>query len=296
MGKGQALKTGFRYILDNSSQFADCCGVITVDSDGQHLVRDIVRLSEVLVSGKSGMILGVRDFARQDIPPKSRFGNMLTSKVFKYLYGAQISDTQTGLRGAPLSELDFLAGITGSRFEYETNVLIGYVRSDKAVEEVPIETVYHDNNRSTHFRPIKDSVRIYGNLLKVFLKFSLISILSGILDITIFAIVLKLFFEKDTPSAVAYSILIARAGSSLFNFTLNKKNVFHAHSHTFTQIIKYYGLCAAMAATSILLVQSVYLVTGKEPIVIKLTVDVVLYIINYKVQQSRVFRMGGKVI
>ena len=77
-GKGVALKTGYAWI---EQHLPDCTGVITADADGQHTVEDCWKLAEALRSGKRALYLGSRDFTLPDIPPKSRFGNRLTSLV-----------------------------------------------------------------------------------------------------------------------------------------------------------------------------------------------------------------------
>ena len=97
-GKGRALKTAFKYVLDN---FGSLCGVVTADSDGQHTPECIQKVKEKLLKNPNNLVLGVRNFSGEDIPWKSRFGNTLTEKVFAYVAGAHVSDTQTGLRGIP---------------------------------------------------------------------------------------------------------------------------------------------------------------------------------------------------
>ena len=94
-GKGVALKTGYRYIMEN---LPDITGVITADADGQHTVADCLHLAEQLEKGERALYLGSRDFNLENIPPKSRSGNKITSVIFKLLYGQYLPDTQTGLR------------------------------------------------------------------------------------------------------------------------------------------------------------------------------------------------------
>lgn len=114
-GKGRALKTGLLYLLENGFE-----GVITADSDGQHSVMDIIKISNELDSFPNKLIIGVRNTTK--MPFKSRFGNDLTRLLFKVMYGVDVTDTQTGLRGMSLSA-DLLS-VSGERYEYEMNVLI----------------------------------------------------------------------------------------------------------------------------------------------------------------------------
>ena len=140
-GKGVALKTGYRYILDH---FPDVSGVITADSDGQHTVKDCLRLAEMLGEGKRAVYLGSRDFSLDFIPPKSRTGNRITSAVFKILYGQYLPDTQTGLRAFRRAELPFMLEVKGERYEYEMNVLLECAR-----ESVPFVAAREETSSLT---------------------------------------------------------------------------------------------------------------------------------------------------
>ena len=101
------------------------------------------------------VVLGVRRFDGEDVPFKSRFGNNMTSMVFKVMCGLNISDTQTGLRAIPYRYLDTFCNIEGERFEYETTMLLEFKKSDIQFMEVPIETVYIEDNASTHLIRLK---------------------------------------------------------------------------------------------------------------------------------------------
>ena len=62
--------------------------------------------------------------------------------------------------------LELFCHIPGERFEYETNMLLRCIGENVAIKEITIETVYLDENKATHFRPVRDSVRIYRFLIK----------------------------------------------------------------------------------------------------------------------------------
>ncbi|MBC6498548.1 GtrA family protein [Weissella confusa] len=63
------------------------------------------------------LILGVRNFEKGAVPPKSYWGNKLTSKMTQFATGLVIPDTQTGLRGLPRNTLSAMSEISGDRFE-----------------------------------------------------------------------------------------------------------------------------------------------------------------------------------
>ena len=161
MGKGRALKTAFNYIMN---ELPDNDMVITVDADGQHTLEAIDKVYHAFC-GNNHMILGKREFtninSKKKIPFRSRFGNNLTRWVFNFLCNVNVSDTQTGLRAIPMTILPYLMEVPGERYEYETNCLLWCKDNSIELNEVEIETIYENNNESSHFNPLGDSLKIY---------------------------------------------------------------------------------------------------------------------------------------
>ncbi|WP_438495150.1 glycosyltransferase [Paenibacillus sp. IHBB 3054] len=212
LGKGRALKTGFRYIQETGLSGY----VVCADSDGQHLPHDIKRIVEVLQNQTTpGIVLGSRRFSGT-IPLRSRFGNSVTRAVFSLTTGTKIYDTQTGLRGFSFPMLDWLCQIPGERFEYEMNMLLTAHREGYTLTEKYIDTVYLEDNKSSHFRPLVDSFQIYLPIL----MFSTSSLLSALLDFTL------LFLFQTLSHNLFLSVAAARLCSSIFNYSMNRKYVF----------------------------------------------------------------------
>ena len=157
-GKGAALRTGLAYIQAHTA----FRGVVTADSDGQHTVPDTLKLTKSLTEQKE-LLLGSRDFSlrSKNVPFKSRAGNRITSCLFRLLYGRWLPDTQTGLRAFGRELIDFCLSVSGDRFEYEMNQLILCAKKKIPMRAVSIETVYLDENKSSHFHPVRDAWRIY---------------------------------------------------------------------------------------------------------------------------------------
>ena len=163
-GKGEALKTAFKYYLDNLSN--KYVGVICVDADGQHLPSDAVNMSKFLEE-KDKFVLGTRLFNTKETPLRNKTGNRITSRLFKRLYNVYIKDTQSGLRAIPNRLIKDMLEVDGSRFEYELNVLIWLVKMNEDIVQYDIKTVYlKDSNKGSHYKVIKDSCRIYKIMLK----------------------------------------------------------------------------------------------------------------------------------
>ena len=285
-GKGRALKTAFEYCLENRK---DIAGVVTVDGDNQHTPSDIYACAEKMKELKNHIVLGVRDFSGDHVPPKSKFGNNMTKFVFKTFCGLKISDTQTGLRAIPYEYLKIMTEIKGERFEYETNMLLEMKTYSIPYTEVGIETIYIEENASTHFNPIKDSIKIYG----VILKFLASSVMSSVIDIVAFAI-LNLLCSSFEP---AIQIFIATAGarviSSIFNYTMNRKAVFKSKASVKGSLVRYYVLCVCQMLVSYGLVWAVTYLLGLGNVlrvVAKAVIDVVLFMISFRIQRAWVFK------
>lgn len=162
-GKGAALKTAFKYIKNHRDNIK---GVLAVDSDGQHLAKDCVNIAKEMLKGERGLYLGCRDFDDPRVPWKSRTGNRMTSFFFERLYKQKLTDTQTGLRGFLIEDIDLMINTIGERYEYEMEQLIKASLNNLKLICVPIETVYIDNNSGSHFRPLKDGAKIYKILFR----------------------------------------------------------------------------------------------------------------------------------
>jgi glycosyltransferase involved in cell wall biosynthesis len=159
-GKGAALKTGFRHVAAAHPGHA----VVCADPDGQHRVADILRVARhVETTGR--MVLGARRFEGR-VPLRSRFGNAVTRVLFRAATGCPVRDTQTGLRGHPADQLDWLCTVPGDGFDYEMNVLLAAVRSGRPIEETVIATTYIGDNGTSHFGSLSDSARVYRPLLR----------------------------------------------------------------------------------------------------------------------------------
>lgn len=285
-GKGAALKTGIAHIIKS---YPDAAGVVTADSDGQHRVEDIVKVAEALRETPEGLVLGVRSFDGK-VPFRSRFGNFWTRWFFFLIAHVMVRDTQTGLRGIPRSLLGRMLQLEGDRYEYEMRMLADCRHYAQRPVQVPIETIYIENNATSHFSPLKDTFRIYGALF----KFCMTSVLSFIIDNALFAAVIWMMTNKKTPPAedVFVSVCVSRFISANFNYLCNRFFVFHAKrgGHSFW---KYWALVLVIAACSYVATYSLSQlahINGVLVTAIKIVVDTVLFVLSYAIQKKFVFR------
>ncbi|MBB2481277.1 bifunctional glycosyltransferase family 2/GtrA family protein [Bacillus sp. APMAM] len=287
-GKGRALKTAFAYFLEH---FKDLVGVITADADGQHTVKDVCRIADALEGNDEGIILGVRDFDEVDIPKRSLIGNKLTSFIFRLLYGYNIKDTQTGLRGIPTNVLPSIIKLQGERYEYEMNMLIQAKKMNLTISEVPIETVYFNNNEGSHYNSIVDSTRIFIRLISGFLQYFFSTVTSGIIDIFFFVLLNNfLLKELSLEMRVFYATFVARAISSSYNFYINRRIVFKGSNTFFKSVLNYYILCLAIIITSYLLITFTNKFLGINVVLAKICFDILIGICSYQIQLHWVFK------
>lgn len=157
-GKGEALRSGFRYVLQKGYD-----AVITMDGDGQHDVEDIGQFIKKIQECKSGIVTGTRMKNPKGMPLIRLLTNQLMSVIISYLCKQDIPDTQCGFRLITcdvLKELRF----TSSDFEIETEILIKAVKKGFGIYSVPVKTIYR--NEFSKIDPIIDTIRFLKYLIK----------------------------------------------------------------------------------------------------------------------------------
>ena len=222
-GKGKALKNGIKEVYNEN-----VLGVVTVDADGQHLVKDVKKVAEKLKEEK--IVLGERDFKScKEVPFASKIGNKFSSLYFKLLTGIYLKDTSTGLRGIPKKYFDIALNTQGDRYDFEINFLKEMYYNKLDFNSVNIEIVYE--NRIKNYRIIKDSIIIY----KEFFKNLISSLICAIVDIVLF------WIFTININYIFLSNVLARICSGILDFTINKFWVCNKKDSkkTYSEFIKY---------------------------------------------------------
>lgn len=275
LGKGAAVKTGLKYI---SEHYFDPYIVVTVDADGQHRVEDAVAVCGEAEKYPNVLVLGGRKFTGK-VPLRSRFGNTVTRFVFRLSSGVKVYDTQTGLRAFSDSSVPFLLSVSGERYEYEMNVLMSAAKAGIPIRELGIETVYLNDNSTSHFKPLKDSYRIYKEIL----KFSLSSFIGFCVDYALYCLLF------GTTGQLVLSNIIARVVSASVNYTLNRKMVFKSKTSVAKSAIQYFLLAAGILAcnTGLLKLLTFWNVNGYAA---KILTEIVMFSVSWLVQHKIIFR------
>jgi glycosyltransferase involved in cell wall biosynthesis len=155
-GKGNALQLGFKNAENLGYHYA-----ITIDSDGQHFPKDIpIFINELeKAENKNLLLIGARNMNQESVPKKSSFGNKFSNFWFWVETGIKLQDTQSGFRLYPIHHLKHIK-FYSSKFEFEIEVIVKAAWHGVTVKNIPINILYDETERVSHFRPFKDFTRI----------------------------------------------------------------------------------------------------------------------------------------
>ena len=275
LGKGAALKTGINHAL---CAFPGLQGVITADADGQHHPDDIEQVADRLAAEPDRMVLGTRTFSR-DVPWRSRVGNVVTRVVMGALVGQHVSDTQTGLRGIPASLLPRLLRLEANGYEFELDMLIAVRQQAIRIAEVPIRTIYEPGNRTSHFNPLIDSMKIYF----VLLRFSSVSLMTAAIDTLVF------YLAYRRLGNLAASQALGRLLAVVFNYSMVRRAVFFTKLRHASVLPKYLLLVCLSGTASYAGIQLLNSRFHIQPLWAKLSVETLLFFANFAIQRDFIF-------
>lgn len=287
-GKGAALKTGLSYIQSNLSHNSV---IVTLDADGQHSVEDALKLCKFARQYPDELILGSRK-RKGKVPLRSQFGNTVTRFVYRISTGLKIYDTQTGLRAFHSKLLPEMLSVSGERYEYEMNVLLNFARRDIPIREVEIRTIYIEKNSSSHFHVMRDSYRIYKEII----KFSASSLIGFLVDYALYSMLLIL-----TSGNLRLSNICARIVSSITNYVINRKFVFKSKTSVIKSGIPYFLLATIILFGNTVVLEVLVKACGIHRMIAKIITEILFFTLSWGVQRFIVFAVrtkekGGEVI
>ncbi len=309
-GKGRALKTAFEYIIKHTP---DISAVVTADADGQHLIKDIIRVGEKTLETEDALVIGGRVFSGK-VPFRSRLGNTLTRGIYNFVAGQKVHDTQTGLRGIPINALEKISKLHGERYEFEMNMLLEAKRLKLKIIEIEIETVYIDDNASSHFNALTDSWKIYKQIImfsgasiyRHVIMFGGSSLLAFGIDYALFSLfvliaptffarvpqdqivnVLGLSFKYYPPVLIA--TIVARTVSSTVNFIINRNIVFGKKGEGIVKhALSYYLLVVIILILNNLIITGL-ISAGLNVFIAQIVTQAVLFVCSFFIQKRIIF-------
>jgi len=277
-GKGAALKTGLNYI---SCELPEVSGVVTIDADGQHSIDDACAVAVALIKSPNHLVIGGRKFSK-NTPLRSALGNFLTRHCFHLVTGLKLFDTQSGLRGIPVSMIPDLLTLEAGGYEFELDMLMHTAQWGFSILEVPIQTIYLEHNQHSSFRPLWDSLRIYFTLF----RFSIIAALSACVDYGLFILV----YYFIHPS-VCLALVAGRIVSTTFNYLNVRRYAFRAKklSHWKT-LPQYLALACFSGVMAWLLITGLMIKLHWHVIAAKVVAEIIMFLVNFLVQRDFIFK------
>lgn len=125
-----------------------------------------------------------------------------------------------------------------------------------------------------------------------FIKYIFSAGFSFALDIGLFTLFVFLFKETFGDTTALIATPCARVISSFFNYLLNRNAVFKSGKNKTDKqsLIKYYILVIIQMCISSFLVFSVFKLTKISETIIKVPVDIGIFIVNYFIQKKWIFK------
>ena len=154
LGKGQALRTGFKYIRGG-----DYDAVVIMDADGQHLASEISKFLAHAEKSKAGIVIGNRMQAPVGMPLVRRITNLLTSYIISKVTSVKIPDSQCGFRLIKTEVLNKL-NLSTMKYDTESEILIEAAKNNFIIESIPIKAIYA--NQKSKINPFFDTLRFWN--------------------------------------------------------------------------------------------------------------------------------------
>jgi glycosyltransferase involved in cell wall biosynthesis len=160
-GKGAALKTGFAWALANGYD-----GVITLDADGQHLPSEIPKF----LAASGDLVIGGRDHLFQHMLPRRRNANRFSAWCISKCAGVPVPDSQSGFRFYS-AELLRAIQLRADGFDMESEAIVRAGRRGFRIVTIPIALGFVDGLSTSHYKPLKDTLRIAWTVTRTRLGF-----------------------------------------------------------------------------------------------------------------------------
>lgn len=141
-GAGGATATGLRYAEINGFEIA-----ATMDADGQHAPKDVLRGIKKLSANGLDLLIGSRLIDSKGMSRVKILGNQGLSLITRVLFGIKTTDSQSGLRIFSKNALQQLRWKT-SGYEFCSEMLWRAQQADLIIAEYPITVIYTDYSRS----------------------------------------------------------------------------------------------------------------------------------------------------
>lgn len=136
-GKGEALSSGFNYILKNCPRAKY---VAVIDADMQYLPEEAMKLLKPLEDGKADFVTGYRHFT--EVPFRHKLGNFVWRKFFNILFGTKFKDTNCGYMALTRNAMKKIKDVTHGGYIIENSIFICAIKNKFRIKQVPVTVIY----------------------------------------------------------------------------------------------------------------------------------------------------------
>lgn len=162
LGKGASLIKGYNFAVAQGYET-----VISMDGDGQHSCDDIAKFIQQAEISSNAVFVGNRMAATGQMPLVRILTNRFMSGLISLITRQRIPDTQCGFRLLKKEVLTRL-GLSASKYEIESEVLIRAAHLGFKIESVPVKTIY--SGQKSQINPFFDTLRFLRFIVLEFLR------------------------------------------------------------------------------------------------------------------------------
>ena len=165
LGYGENIKKCINFAIKKKFDYA-----VMIHGDNQYDASYISKLYKIIGKNNVDAVTGSRmknfkSALNGKMPFYKFIGNYILTRIFNLYFNTQFTDAHTGLWMYNLQSLkDVKFNNLDSRFNFDNQLRIQYVKSNKKIIEMPIKTYYRNEKSSFHFiYSIKYLIDIFFN-------------------------------------------------------------------------------------------------------------------------------------
>jgi glycosyltransferase involved in cell wall biosynthesis len=134
-GKGEAIKTGFKYFLKKKN----ISYIVIADTDRQYQIKEARKILKPLEDEEADIVTGYRN--PKDVPFANKLGNFIWKSLFNMFFGTNFKDTNCGYMGFTINAVKKLKNIHGG-YIIENSILADVVKNKLRTKQVPVKVIY----------------------------------------------------------------------------------------------------------------------------------------------------------
>lgn len=294
MGSGRSLKTAINYML-NLENLPPYTGVVVTTADKINTIDSVLRLEKEMAIHPELILLVRQNVNYDNVSTQGKIFNRFTSFITRWIYGKRILDNFTKLRAYPIGLIEQILETKGEDEDLEARFLAEAMNEGVAVREIRIDNNYHaeDNNA----KQILGKFRVVRELVRPFAKYTFVSLLTSLVELSLFRIFITLFkfFGLETGWGLIFtSVLLAKGVSSLVNIILNRNYKYIGSGRKKSTFYKHLFVNFVKVTLSSYLIYNLMNRFNSDEVSTKIFVDIVLFFVFYKVIYYWVFSKNNK--